>query len=125
MTLAAEPLTQEKTQTLNQLEAEVRQGWQGFVTVGEALLTIRDQRLYRAHHRTFGDYCERVWGWSWQRAHQLIDAAQTSSALLTTIGLQPENERQARELKEAARIVEHLEPEKVIAVAKYLKSDRQ
>ncbi|GGM32147.1 hypothetical protein GCM10008956_05430 [Deinococcus arenae] len=41
---------------------------------------------------------------------------------LSTIGLQPENERQARDLKEAAKVVQHLEPEQVVAVAQYLKT---
>ncbi|ALW87842.1 hypothetical protein [Deinococcus actinosclerus] len=116
-----QPLTTQEQQHLTQLEGTIRDGWHGFVTVGEALLTIRDQRLYRAAHRTFGDYCEQVWGWSRQRAQQLMDAAQTSQAL-STIGLQPENERQARDLKEAAKVVQHLEPEQVVAVAQYLKT---
>lgn len=116
-----EPLTTHEQTTLTQLESTIRGGWHGFVTVGEALLTIRDQRLYRAAHRTFGDYCEQVWGWSRQRAQQLIDAAETTHAL-STIGLQPENERQARELKEAAKVVQHLEPEQIVAVAQYLKT---
>lgn len=116
-----QPLTTQEQQHLTQLEGTIRDGWHGFVTVGEALLTIRDQRLYRAAHRTFGDYCEQVWGWSRQRAQQLMDAAQTSQAL-STIGLQPENERQARELKEAAKIVQHLEPEQIVAVAQYIKT---
>ncbi|GGB71492.1 hypothetical protein [Deinococcus soli (ex Cha et al. 2016)] len=116
-----QPLSTQEQTTLAQLEGTIRDGWHGFVTVGEALLTIRDQRLYRAAHRTFGDYCEQVWGWSRQRAQQLMDAAQTSQAL-STIGLQPENERQARELKEAAKVVQHLEPEQVVAVAQYIKT---
>ncbi|GGR65688.1 hypothetical protein GCM10008959_30010 [Deinococcus seoulensis] len=116
-----EPLTTHEQTTLTQLEGTIRDGWNGFVTVGEALLTIRDQRLYRAAHRTFGDYCEQVWGWSRQRAQQLIDAAETTHAL-STIGLHPENERQARELKEAAKVVQHLEPEQIVAVARYLKT---
>ncbi|WP_412027035.1 hypothetical protein [Deinococcus yunweiensis] len=122
MTPALEAITPDERHALGQLEAVVRQGWQGFVTVGEALLTIRDQRLYREGHRTFGDYCEQVWGWSRQRAQQLIEAAETSSTLVTTIGVQPQNERQARELKEAAKVIGELEPEKVVAVAQYLQT---
>ncbi|NTY02061.1 hypothetical protein [Deinococcus sp. JMULE3] len=121
MSAHTETLNQQEQATLMQLEGTIRDGWHGFVTVGEALLTIRDQRLYRVAHRTFGDYCEQVWGWSRQRAQQLMDAARTTQAL-STIGLQPENERQARELKEAAKVVQHLEPEQVVAVAQYLKT---
>ena len=116
-----QPLSTQEQTALAQLEGTIRDGWHGFVTVGEALLTIRDQRLYRAAHRTFGDYCEQVWGWSRQRAQQLMDAAQTTHAL-STIGLQPENERQARELKSAAKIVQDLEPEQIVAVAQYIKT---
>ncbi|SMB89156.1 hypothetical protein [Deinococcus hopiensis] len=116
-----QPLAPEERADLVTLESRIKAGWQEFVAVGEALLTIRERRLYRAEHKTFGDYCEHVWGWSRQRAQQLIDAAATSQ-VLTTVGLQPENERQARELREAAKIVETLEPEKVIAVAQYLKT---
>lgn len=116
-----QPLSTQEQTTLAQLEGTIRDGWHGFVTVGEALLTIRDQRLYRAAHRTFGDYCEQVWGWSRQRAQQLMDAAQTTHTM-STIGLQPENERQARELRGAAKVVQHLEPEQIVAVAQYLKT---
>ncbi|UQN06316.1 hypothetical protein [Deinococcus sp. QL22] len=115
------PLAPEEQETLMRLEAVVRQGWAGFVSVGEALLSIRDARLYRAAHKTFGDYCEQVWGWSRQRAQQLMDAAETSQTL-TTIGLHPENERQAREYKDAAKLVATLEPELQVAVATYLKT---
>ncbi|MFB9991334.1 hypothetical protein ACFFLM_04990 [Deinococcus oregonensis] len=78
----------EERADLAQLESVVRQGWQGFVTVGEALLSIWDRRLYREAHETFGDYCEQVWGWSRQRAQHLMDAAETSHRL-TTIDLTP------------------------------------
>ena len=55
-----QPLSTQEQTALAQLEGTIRDGWHGFVTVGEALLTIRDQRLYRAAHRTFGDYCEQI-----------------------------------------------------------------
>ncbi|GGM32126.1 hypothetical protein GCM10008956_05420 [Deinococcus arenae] len=45
MTTLTETLTTEEQTTLTQLEGTIRDGWHGFVTVGEALLTIRDQRL--------------------------------------------------------------------------------
>ncbi|TDE85313.1 hypothetical protein [Deinococcus sp. S9] len=118
----ADTLAPEERVDLAALEGRIRAGWDHFVRVGEALLAIRDRRLYRAEHKTFGDYCEAVWGWSRQRAQQLIDAAATTQTLVSTVGVQPENERQARELKEAARIVEQLEPEMVVAVAGYLKT---
>ncbi|UQN04836.1 hypothetical protein [Deinococcus sp. QL22] len=115
------PLAPEEQETLMRLEAVVRQGWAGFISVGKALLSIRDARLYRAEYKTFGDYSEQVWSWSRQRAQQLMDAAETSHTL-TTIGLRSENERQAREYKDAAKVVATLEPELQVAVATYLKT---
>jgi len=114
-------LTPEERTHLKTLEGRISRGWQSFTDVGEALLTVRDQKLYREKYRTFGDYTEAVWGWSRQRAHQLIDAAATTQALSTT-GLQIANEREARELKGTARIVEVLSPESQQALATFLKT---
>lgn len=114
-------LTPEERADLHHLEGRVRTGWQSFIEVGEALLQIRERRLYRAEHRTWGDYVEAVWGWSRQRAAQLMDASETAHTL-SSVGVTVENERQARDLKDAARIVETLEPEKVLAVAQYLRA---
>ncbi|CCF84129.1 hypothetical protein NITHO_3110002 [Nitrolancea hollandica Lb] len=53
------------------------------------------RRLYReAGYRTFEDYCQKRWGWTRQRAHQLMLAAEVS----TTVDIPPANEAQAREL---------------------------
>lgn len=43
--------------------------------VGEALLHIRDKRLYRSTHKTFEEYCRERWDFSRRRAYQLLDAA--------------------------------------------------
>ena len=55
MTPVLESITPEEQQALHQPEAVVRQD---FIDVGEALLTIRDKRLYRDVHRTFGEDTE-------------------------------------------------------------------
>lgn len=114
-------LTVEERAALKALESRISQGWQGFTDVGQALLEVRERRLYRAEHKTWGDYCEQVWGWSRQRAQQLMDGAETA-AILSTTGLQLQNEREARELKGTAQIVQALEPEMQQAVAQYLKT---
>jgi hypothetical protein len=77
---------------LVELELVVEQGLATFVDVGNALLEIRDSRLYRGSHDTFEDYLEGRWSMSRQRGYQLIDAARVSTMVDTT------NERQAREL---------------------------
>ena len=113
-------LTPEERALLKTLERRISHGWQSFTDVGDALLTVRDQKLYREKHRTFGDYSEQEWGFSRQRAHQLMDAAATSQVLSTTVDIQ--NEREARELKGTAKIVEVLSPESQQALATFLKT---
>jgi len=61
---------EERAQRLGELE----EGIQRFVEAGEALLAVRDRRLYRESHRTFEDYCRERWGL--ERANQAIDFAQ-------------------------------------------------
>lgn len=58
-------------------EEVIERGLGTFVQVGEALLRIRDDRLYREQHGTFEDYCRERWGLKRQRAYELIDAAAT------------------------------------------------
>jgi len=115
-----ERLTPSEAQQLAELEGYIRGGLHTYIGVGQALQTIRDGRLYRETDRTWGDYVERVWGFSRQRAHQLMEAADTHAALSTVVDVQ--NEREARELKGAAQIVAALDPEMQRAVAQYLKS---
>lgn len=77
---------------LVELEATVDGGLKTFVDVGNALLEIRDTRLYRANYGTFEDYCRTRWGFTARRAGQLIEAA----AIGTIVPIH--NEGQAREL---------------------------
>jgi hypothetical protein len=66
------------------------------VEVGEALLTIRDNRLYRASHATFEEYCDQRWGFNRDIADRTIRSAEVAGILRPT-GRIP-NEAQAREL---------------------------
>lgn len=79
---------------LTVLETVIDQGRQTFIEVGNALLEIRDSRLYRQTHGTFEAYCTSRWDFTYQRAYQLIEAARVS----TMVEIAPANERQAREL---------------------------
>lgn len=91
-------LTSAEQGRLSILEGIVERGQQTFIEVGQALLEIRDERLYRAEHKTFEDYCEARWGWSRGRAYQYMDAAKVVAAVSTTVDAAPANEAQAREL---------------------------
>ena len=55
---------------LERCEVVIKQGLDTFVEVGQALLTIRDKRLYRASFRTFEEYCGERWGMSKPYSHQ-------------------------------------------------------
>ncbi|MFB2919890.1 hypothetical protein [Aerosakkonema funiforme] len=59
-----------------QLEAKIRQHQQAFDEVGNALIALRDKRLYRSTHDTFERYCQEQWDMTSRRANQLIKAAE-------------------------------------------------
>lgn len=89
-----------EVQRLEVLESVIDAGMQTFVHVGNALLEIRDARLYRATHATFEDYCQARWRFNSSRARQLIAAAEVAGNLqsVTTVTLLPATESQARPL---------------------------
>jgi len=77
----------------------IDRGLATFVQVGEALVEIRESRLYRDGHPTFEAYCRQRWGFSRKRAYDLTAAAEAVGALspMGDIPL-PRSERVAREL---------------------------
>lgn len=93
-----EQLTLLEVQRLEVLESVIDAGMQTFVHVGNALLEIRDSRLYRTSHGTFEDYCRERWQMSRPRAYQLIEAAEVVGNLSTIVDIAPTTESQARPL---------------------------
>jgi hypothetical protein len=93
-------LTPPEQERLAYLEERIKAGIQTFVEVGNDLLEIRDSGLYRIDYATFQEYCERRWGWSRQRAYQLISAAEVAGTLemSTRVDILPSSEKQARPL---------------------------
>lgn len=83
---------------LIECEAVIERGLKTFTDVGNALLEIRDSKLYRAEFGTFEDYCRERWAMSRPRAYQLIEAAETVSGLSTIVDILPKTESQARPL---------------------------
>lgn len=81
-------------------EAVIERGLQTFTEVGNALLRIRDGRLYRAEHATFEAYCRERWGFTDRRARMLMSAAQTVALIETgtIVPVLPATESQARPL---------------------------
>ena len=84
--------------TLQAYEQTITEGLQTFVAVGQALLAIREQRLYRAEYATFEGYCRERWGIARSRAYQLIDAAEVAENVHNCGQILPANEAQARPL---------------------------
>lgn len=106
--ISLRPLSLVERDLKDQCEEVIRAGLTTFAEVGQALLTVRDQRLYRDHYPTFEEYAAGKWQISRPRAYELMRATAIVSAI-ADIGLPaPVNEGQAREL---ARVPEADRPE--------------
>lgn len=106
MLFAEADLTVDERDDLSRYEAVIKRGLDTFVAVGNALLTIRRERLYRGTHGTFEAYCENRWQITRDYANKLIGAAEVVGNLNTNgIQILPASERQARPLT-------NLEPER-------------
>jgi hypothetical protein len=92
MTDLTRTLTAVEVDYLAECEDRIERGLQTFVEVGTALAMIRDNKLFRADHPTFAEYCEKRWGFTDRRARQIIEAAEIGTMVPV------ENERQARAL---------------------------
>jgi len=84
---------------LAELETVIERGLATFVEVGEALLEIRDSRLYRIEHETFEAYCRAHFPtMTYRHARRLMDAADVVALLDVPDGTFPRTEAVAREL---------------------------
>jgi len=90
-------LTLEQRAELQRCERVIQSGLETFELVGNALLSVRDSKLYRETHGTFEDYCREKWAIERAHAHRLIGAAKVVANLSPT-GDTPKTERQARPL---------------------------
>lgn len=76
-----EILTGDEADRLHALEEIVTRGARTYIEVGNALLAIRDERLYRQTHASFRDYLRERWDMSRGHGYRLIDAAKTAATL--------------------------------------------
>lgn len=80
------------------LEQTIATGIQTFIEVGEALTTIRDERLYREQFGTWEEYLRKRWPEIGRRqADRLIGAASVAQDL-APLGIEPASESQVRPL---------------------------
>ena len=98
-------LTINEKNELETLEGIIGREMGSFMAVGNALLTIRNSKLYREEFQSFNDYCNFRWGMGRHNAHHLMRGSQVATNLLTTgqqlctpCEIQPTSERQIRPL---------------------------
>jgi hypothetical protein len=91
-------LSPDELQTLEHYEQIIAQGIQTFVQVGQALLAIRELKLYRADYPTFEEYCRKRWDLSRPYAYQLMEASVVVENVSAIADIIPANEAQARPL---------------------------
>src|SRR5262245_4111251 len=94
-----EPLNELEQTELAECEAVIERGQRTFVEVGQALMTIRDSRLYRETHASFESYVKERWQLSRDYANNIITSAKVT-AVLSSAGdrQQPSSEWVARPL---------------------------
>lgn len=83
---------------LERCEKIIEAGKQTFVEVAFALRQIQEFRLYRKDYDTFEAYCQIRWGWSRQRAAQIINSASVVQQLPENLSTRVDTEKAAREL---------------------------
>jgi hypothetical protein len=90
-------------------EAVIEAGRKTFVAVGQALIAVREGKLYREQADTFDGYCSVRWGFTRRHATQLMEAADVVGEVSVEsekgepLVPVPENERQARALADAPK----------------------
>lgn len=85
-----------KAARLIECENIIRNGMHMIALVADALIEIRDSKLYPENHDTFKDYCKNIWGFGDNYARKLISASKVISNI--TVQVVPLKESQAREL---------------------------
>jgi hypothetical protein len=93
----ADALSVTEVAKLEDLEIVIAGGLQSFVDVGQALMQIRDGRLYRIQFGTFEDYCQDRWSFGRSYVNKIIAASDAVSSLGTNVP-KPSSEFQARPL---------------------------
>lgn len=94
----AADLTVDEQDKLHKCERVIIKGIGVFCQVGRALITIRDERLYRALAPTFEQYTKLRFGFTASRARQLIKGAVVADRVESVTRVTLPSEKIAREL---------------------------
>ena len=94
------PLTDQEILELEQSEKIIKNGWKNFLEVGQALMKIQKNKLYRDKYSTFEMYCRDRLEISRPYAYNLIGSAEVYEDLssIEDIPSKPANEAQTRYL---------------------------
>jgi hypothetical protein len=81
------------------IEQALHKGWTAFVEIGEALIEIKEKKLYVANGMRFEDYCAAKWGIRHSHTNNLMAAAQFLKSLAAVPNVpKPERESIVRPL---------------------------
>jgi hypothetical protein len=69
-------LTPTEAKALKQYEKIISKGRKTFIEVGNALVAIQEQRLYRRTHKSFQEYCIDKWEFTARQANRFISASE-------------------------------------------------
>lgn len=70
---------------LKKFETIVRNGIKSYITVGNALKSIQDKKLYKQKHPTFDTYCEKVWGFTRSAAYGYLHAVEVVESVHSNV----------------------------------------
>lgn len=92
-------LNVQEQERLKNCELVIKTGLETFYQVGQALLEIQENKLYRQEFNTFDEYLQGRWGFKQSQAYRLMDSANVILNLKSSpIGELPTNENQTRYL---------------------------
>lgn len=95
------PLSFTERMKLKACEENIQQALEAGAAAEQALIEIREKRLYREQYSTFEEYCEKRWKKGGRRIRQLMDFAEVKADIVQAGAASlPVNERQARALKQ-------------------------
>jgi hypothetical protein len=92
------PLTKHEEHRLVECEQIIIDGLNTFMEVGQALMEIRNRRLYRQEYKTFEAYAHQRWGIKRQRAYELMGASEVTRNLSEISDILPAKESHAASL---------------------------
>lgn len=90
--------TQDDIADFKRIEKEIETDQASFLRVADNLIEVRDRKLYGIVADTFEGYVRDRWGWSKQRAYQLISAKRVVDSLPEKGQLVVDSESKARAL---------------------------